>query len=227
MTRNSEISVASQQKSVEKALKSQNPMESLSQYSKYLNGDFEVTLYCKTKNDMNPKTLKWAFKLAEANVGPYYKTCSMGWQPKIKQSDLNKSWARYLVAVDKMKNPVAYAMFRFDMDYGSSVLYWYIENDLSIQYFKIIMSIIHICMYNFSYEMQIEKSSQRKGLGKFMMIALEECAKYWGMEKIILTVLKNNKDGMEFFIKLGFSVDETSPDKSEKADYEILSKKLL
>lgn len=73
---------------------------------------------------MGDKTLKWAFKLAEKNVGPFYKANSMGWQPKIKQADLNKNWARYLVACDKDKNPVAYAMFRFDFDYQMSVVYW-------------------------------------------------------------------------------------------------------
>lgn len=74
---------------------------------------------------MDTKTLKWAFKLAERNVSPFYKVGPIGWQPKVKQSDLNKNWARYLVAVDKKsKQPIAYAMFRFDMDYGHSVLYW-------------------------------------------------------------------------------------------------------
>lgn len=84
-----------------------------------------LTTYCKWKADMDAKALKWAFRLAETNVGPFYKTCSLGWQPKQKQSDLNKNWARYLVLSERAtKRPVAYAMFRFDMDYGCSVLYW-------------------------------------------------------------------------------------------------------
>ena len=75
--------------------------------------------------------------------------------------------------------------------------------------------------------MQIEKESQRKGLGKFMMTALEKCARYWGMEKLVLTTLKNNPDAMEFFTKLGFVTDETSPDLLENQAYEILSKHLI
>lgn len=198
MTRSMEISTTSQQKSIEAASRAKNPLEMFPEFTKYTKDDFEVTLYCKTKADMDAKTLKWAFKLAERNVGPFYKTCSLGWQPKIKQNELSKNWARYLVALDKARNPIAYAMFRFDFDYGSSVLY--------------------------CYEMQIEKSAQRKGLGKFMMTALEQCAKHWGMEKIVLTVLTNNPDGTAFFTALGYTLDETSPDKADKAEYELLSK---
>lgn len=75
--------------------------------------------------------------------------------------------------------------------------------------------------------MQIEKSSQRKGLGKFMMSALEQCAKIWEMEKLVLTILKNNPDGKSFFTSIGFELDDSTPDSFENKDYEILSKSLL
>lgn len=120
-----EISVSAQHKNLQRAAASKNPMEKVPDYASFASKDgSKFTLYCKTKSDMSDKTLKWAFKLAEKNVGPFYKSNSMGWQPKIKQADLNKNWARYLVATDKDKNPVAYAMFRFDFDYQMSVLYW-------------------------------------------------------------------------------------------------------
>lgn len=118
-------SESSKHKAIEKAAKVKNPLEPFAtEYSNYKNGDFEVNIYCKWNADMDSKTLKWAFKLAERNVSSFYKTGPIGWQPKVKQSDLNKNWARYLVATDKQKNPIAFAMFRFDMDYGNSVLYW-------------------------------------------------------------------------------------------------------
>lgn len=118
-------SVKGQHRAIEKAAKVKNPLEPFAdEFTKYNQDDLNVNIYCKWKADMDTKTLKWAFKLAERNVGPFYKSGPIGWQPKVKQSDLNKNWARYLVAVDKEKNPIAYAMFRFDMDYGTSVLYW-------------------------------------------------------------------------------------------------------
>lgn len=75
--------------------------------------------------------------------------------------------------------------------------------------------------------MQIEKSSQRKGLGKFMMSLLEQCAKSWEMEKVVLTVLKNNPDAKTFFNNVGFQLDDSSPGSYEHKDYEILSKNLF
>lgn len=78
-----------------------------------------------------------------------------------------------------------------------------------------------------SYEMQIEKEYHRHGLGTHMMTALEKMAKLYEMEKLILTVLDNNTDSIEFFRRLGFVTDDSSPDKSEKSGYEILSKKLF
>ncbi|XP_075147522.1 N-alpha-acetyltransferase 40 [Haematobia irritans] len=194
---------ATQQRSVETAAKSKNPMEAIDVFNFTSNAENgqNFTLYCKTKSDMDSKILKWAFKLAERNVSPFYKELSMGWQPKVKQNDLNKGWARYLVAVDSKKTPVAYSMFRFDMDYGHPVLY--------------------------CYEMQIDPSAHRQGLGKHMMSALEKCAKHWKMDKVVLTVLKNNVNAQGFFKSMGYILDDSSPDILEKADYEILSKSVL
>lgn len=125
MTGTETKSVSAQHRAIEKAIKVKNPLEQIgSEYTKYENNDVSVNIYCKWKADMDTKSLKWAFKLAERNVGGFYKIGPIGWQPKVKQGDLNKNWARYLVAVDKDKKAVAYSMFRFDMDYGFGVLYW-------------------------------------------------------------------------------------------------------
>lgn len=123
------MSTAAQHRCIERAAKTKNPFEPFGQdFSTFTSpNDASTTLstYCKWKSQMDSKHLKWAFKLAESNVGPFYKTCAIGWQPKVKQADLNKNWARYFVAVNPAtKLPVAYTMFRFDMDYGCSVLYW-------------------------------------------------------------------------------------------------------
>lgn len=75
-----------------------------------------------------------------------------------------------------------------------------------------------------SYELQLDPSVQRQGLGKFMMSTLEKCASFWNMEKVILTVLINNDGARTFFRAIGYTLDHTTPDVLERADYEILSK---
>lgn len=111
------------QQGIERAAREANPMEKLPKDLVFKENGIDVKMYCKTKNDMSPKALKWSWKLAERNVSQHYKDCSLGWQPKIKQADMNKKWARYLVAMEK-DVPVAFCMFRFDLDYERSVLYW-------------------------------------------------------------------------------------------------------
>ncbi|XP_016952179.1 N-alpha-acetyltransferase 40 [Drosophila biarmipes] len=201
MTNQDELSQGAKQKLVETAARAQNPLESLSYQSYKAPSGEEFKLICRTKTDADSKLLKWAFKLAETNVGPYYKQLKMGWQPKIKQAELNKNWARYLVAQNEKKENVAYSMFRFDMDHGDCVLY--------------------------CYEMQVAEEHRRKGLGKFIMSILEDCARLWHLEKIMLTVLNNNETSISFFKQLGYVKDEISPDVLEQADYQIFSKSML
>ncbi|RZC40658.1 N-alpha-acetyltransferase 40, partial [Asbolus verrucosus] len=75
------------------------------------------------------------------------------------------------------------------------------------------------------YELQLEPSVQRKGLGKFMMQILELVAFKNNMRKVILTILKNNHYS-KFFKALNYELDETSPVdyQDETYPYEILSK---
>lgn len=75
--------------------------------------------------------------------------------------------------------------------------------------------------------MQVEQEYQRKGLGRFIMNALEQMARHYQMEKLILTVLTNNEMAITFFKGLGFGTDDTSPDAAENSGYQILSKLLL
>lgn len=119
-------STAHHHRNIEKAAKTEKILEALGsdEFNSYTHDGSILTAYCRTKAKMDSKVLKWAFKLAETNVAPFYKTGPIGWQPKQKQSDLNKNWARYFVLNDAAKRPVAYTMFRFDLDYGCSVLYW-------------------------------------------------------------------------------------------------------
>lgn len=51
--------------------------------------------------------------------------------------------------------------------------------------------------------MQLESTVRRKGLGHFMMSALEAMASENKMRKVVLTVLKLNPSAMQFFYSLG------------------------
>ena len=75
--------------------------------------------------------------------------------------------------------------------------------------------------------MQIEAAYQRKGLGSFMMKALEQMVIHYKLEKVVLTILKNNEDATKFYKNLGYGIDESSPDKSDGVGYEIMRKTFI
>lgn len=112
-----------QHRAIEKANQQKNPLIPLADFGKYEKDDMKIEISYKSSKEMSKDLQKWCFKLAEKNVGPHYKACKLGWQPKVKQNDMSKSWAKFLIAKDGNKN-AGYTMFRFDMDYGRSVVYW-------------------------------------------------------------------------------------------------------
>lgn len=113
-----------QHKAIEKANQAKNPFSKVAQeYEKLAIGNLSVTIKFYLSKEMSKELQKFCFKLAERNVGGYYKSCSLGWQPKVKQNDMAKTWARFLIVYDE-KKPIGFSQLRFDMDYGRSVVYW-------------------------------------------------------------------------------------------------------
>ena len=79
----------------------------------------------------------------------------------------------------------------------------------------------------YCYEIQLEESVRRLGLGKFMVKILELMMIKADLLKIMLTVFKFNEAATKLFkVALKFEVDETNPKDSvyEQFDYEILSR---
>lgn len=79
----------------------------------------------------------------------------------------------------------------------------------------------------YCYEIQLEESVRRKGLGKFMMKVLELMMMKSDLLKIMLTVFKHNDVASKFFKEvLKYEIDETCPYDTvyEQFDYEILSR---
>lgn len=73
------------------------------------------------------------------------------------------------------------------------------------------------------YEIQLEASACRFGLGTKIMTLVEKLAMKSRMQKVVLTVLINNVAAVEFYRKLNY----TNNEKLDKTySYRILSKKI-
>jgi len=186
---------------VKEANKQENPLSVLPSFQKYNRNGLEVTFQTTRSSDLDTTMKDWIFKLLESNMKSLYEESDWGWSEINKKKEMNEEAAWYLIACDNEGKPVAFSHFRFDMDFDDDVLY--------------------------CYEIQLEPSFRRKGLGKLMMKMLELLMVKNEMVKMMLTVFKHNDDAVKFFKEcLRFEIDETCPYNTvyEQFDYEILSR---
>ncbi|XP_054011071.1 N-alpha-acetyltransferase 40 isoform X1 [Hylaeus anthracinus] len=186
------------QQLVDKANSVTNPLDHLNFFHKYETPDNQtIEFFCTRATDAQPECLSWVFDIMERNMKSLYEECDWGWDPVAKQQELTEPTAWYLVA--SLNNTfVGFSHFRFTMDHREEVLY--------------------------CYEIQLESEIRRKGLGHFIMSALESMALESKMRKVVVTVFKHNPSAMQFFYSLGYKLDKTSPSVSNQLHYIILSK---
>merc|ERR1712038_928509 len=182
-----------------------DPLENLPSFKKYNKNDLEVELTAERLTDLDETTKTWLMEVLEKNMKALYEESDWGWKESTKRDEMFDDRAWYLmarsVASEDAGKLLGFSHFRFDMDYDDEVLY--------------------------VYEIQLEDSVKRKGLGKFMMQVLEIMAFKADMSKIMLTCFKHNPAAQKFFKgALKYEIDETCPidDVYEQFDYQILSK---
>ncbi|KAH0794285.1 N-alpha-acetyltransferase 40 [Histomonas meleagridis] len=126
-----------------------------------------------------------------------------GWNEKKKKLELFSPLSRYLIAITPEK-PIGFAHIRFEYEHNLVRIY--------------IM------------EFQIEKEYQGKGLGRFLLQAIEFIGLKRGMEIIMLTVFRINTGALAFYHKMHYFPHELSPsvaDPTGAYEYEVLCKSLV
>lgn len=188
---------------IQKANAITNPLEKFTAFREYkCRNGLKVSLASSPVTELDPKLFDEIFSLERDNMRALYEECEWGWHDKKKREEMADDRARYLVATNaETGDLLAFSHYRFDLDFDIEVLY--------------------------CYELQLKYSARRQGLGKFMMQILELIAFSNSMRKVVLTVLKGNREAMDFFTSLNYELDDTSPldDAFETYSYVILSKK--
>uniref|UniRef100_A0A7S0GYV5 N-alpha-acetyltransferase 40 n=1 Tax=Amorphochlora amoebiformis TaxID=1561963 RepID=A0A7S0GYV5_9EUKA len=179
----------------------------------------------KHSEELSKEEKLWVFDLLERNMKTHYQgTKTVGWDAKNKKMELSHEGARFIVVYDEVKDeeskennsanaelkpvPIAYVMWRFLMDddgYGEMIPELYL------------------------WEIHIEETYRRKGLGKYLMSISELAAWTLQMKKICLTAFTSNPASLKFFQdKMKYKVDATDPGLCEPDEppcgYRILSK---
>mmetsp|Transcript_7693 Transcript_7693/g.11580 ORF Transcript_7693/g.11580 Transcript_7693/m.11580 type:complete len:209 (+) Transcript_7693:24-650(+) len=143
--------------------------------------------------------------LTKVNMKKMYKVSKgVKWSESEKYKELFSKRSRLLIYFDEVHKDIVngFAHFRFEMD---------IDNDP-------LRPILYL------YELQIQKTAQRKGIGNKIVHLLITLGKALEMEKIMLTSLKINENANTFYKNFGFELDPSTPSKwGIEVGYEILS----
>ena len=146
-------------------------------------------------------------------MGDYYRKSEWGLNMDTKKDELTHRNARFLLLVNNKINShtvAGFCHYRFDYDD---------EDDPS-----------EVVVY--VYELQINDTYKRQGLGKHLMNIVEAMAKQNDIPKVMLTVFRANQAALDFYQHgLSYTIDDNSPSKHTTnnvvVDYEILSKQVL
>ncbi|KAI9460875.1 hypothetical protein BJY52DRAFT_234921 [Lactarius psammicola] len=147
------------------------------------------TAQVSTSSELSDIDRQGVWELFEQNMRYMYVGSSMGWDPPSKKEELFYRDSRFVLlrrsqVVQDGEDPlcgepsiVAYSMFRFVIEDEECVLY--------------------------CYELQVAQGVRRGGIGKTLVQYLYDIAREWNMQKVMLTVFKENQMGLLFYKAMG------------------------
>ena len=177
--------------------------------------DVPWDLHFQTSSTMSERELNWSFQLIHETSSKQYAASSLGWHPIKKKREMRLLDLKYILAkkdwggtYDPCEKIDGFLSFMLTEEDGIEVIY--------------------------CYEIHLDKSFQRKGLGKCLMNHLEDVGRKAGVRKAMLTVFEANKKAKAFYENLGYEEDGFSlPSKKlrggivKRSGYIILSKSLF
>lgn len=185
--------------------------------------------------------------LFRENMKLHYENSSWGLDLDDKNGELTHDNARFLIvtatrtestsqsssstdsndntnSIDTNEIVVAFTHFRFEcsMEECNENNYQYDSSTTATS--TLLPDLLHHEPILYVYEIQIHSKFQRQSLGKKLMMFMQIIGMKMKMKRLMLTVFKSNLKALSFYKnKLGYTVDESSPDVE---DYEILSKSI-
>ncbi|MCJ1357876.1 MAG: hypothetical protein MMC33_007872 [Icmadophila ericetorum] len=175
--------------------------------SLYVHGSTKYRIALESSKTINPADLNDCFRLIESTSASQYTQSSLGWKPKHKAKEMVLPDMRYLL-VRRAGSDLTDGFLSFMLTYedGHEVIY--------------------------CYELHLDSSSRGCGLGTHLMGIMESVGRKVGVEKSMLTVFLENAAAVRFYERLGYGLDEFSPQPRRvrnrviNPDYVILSKAL-
>jgi N-alpha-acetyltransferase 40 len=176
----------------------------------------ELELVFATPAVMSYADLEACLGLIEESSAQHYRMGDVGWHPAHKREELRLLDLKYLLVKGKVDAQVTEKR-ESDVEGFMSFMITY-EDGIEVVY---------------CYEIHLSEGLRGTGLGGHFMRVLEDIGRNVGVKKSMLTVFKSNKKAVGFYYKLGYILDEFSPQptvlrsgKVKEPSYLLLSKPL-
>ncbi|KAJ7521130.1 hypothetical protein O6H91_19G039300 [Diphasiastrum complanatum] len=188
-------------------------------FLKYQQNGLDLKMESQKGDTLSPSLKQYIQALLKLNMeGPY----GTEWpaEEKIKRREMVATEARYIIIRVTQGH---------DSGFSQDQYLWYGFGEPVVAFVQFRFVVEEDIPVLYVYELQLEKSVQGKGLGKFLMQLLELIARKNNMRAILLTVQKRNTLAMNFYKKLRYAVSKISPSKVDplvgaEKSYEILCK---
>ena len=163
---------------------------------------YTITEVCHSEDELPVADKMAIFDIFAANMRDHYVSSGWKWDEAEKHKELFHRLSRFLLIKDESNKIVAYSMLRFTWD-----------DDDEPEY-----PVLYV------YELQVAKTHERKGLGKYLLSYMIALSRHLQMRKVLLTSLKRNTQAMQFYEHMGMKIDSYSPSKyGHNVEYEIMS----
>lgn len=210
-------------------LKLSNECEDLSKRIKLKSPLKEYQFYVLHSKKVDKKNYARMMTLFEGLMRDMYENSSWGWDPESKLAEWKHARTRIILVFKRpVSDPTDNVVFNElppeeeDNDDDGET-----DNNQLIAFmcfrFETGADKSECALY--VYELHVHKEFQRQGLGDELMRMATSFGIEFKMDKTMLTVFRSNQVALQFYNKLNFITDKSSPAKNE-ADYMILSSKL-
>lgn len=202
-------------------------------------GPQEMCLLFRASSQLDRYELDSCFNLIAQTSQADYESSSMGWSPTKKRKEMRLPDLKYLLLVgqprEELEEPKETSKDHRNANEPRNVNHSQGPSHGEIRGFFSFMPTYEDGQAVFYiYEIHLEPKLQGSGLGYVLMDIAESISKnVKGLEMIMLTVFRSNGRARKFYERLGWKMDENSPEwvelrqgRRRHCDYLILSKSL-
>ncbi|OXV08985.1 hypothetical protein Egran_03252 [Elaphomyces granulatus] len=219
------LPLASRQIQIPSPAKSSQPFSDAAQNCNHTVGGITLEFDIHSAESIPASDFQACFDFIELTSSRHYTNSSVGWSPSKKMKEMRLPDMRYIL--------LRKAREQRDGVSDKATANTTIHKQGILGFLSFMVTYENGKEVAYCYEVHLSVAVQGRGLGSQLIRLLEEIAQKIGLGKIMLTVFKSNKTALQFYEKLGFAVDEHSPQPRKlrngavkETDYLILSKKV-